>query len=55
MGKMCAMSSRDLTNWEDISEKITFPEGVRHGTIIEVDEKYLKNLLLIQLTITGFH
>ncbi len=44
---MGAVSSRDLTTWEDISEKMTFPEGVRHGTIIEADEKYLKNLLSI--------
>jgi sucrose-6-phosphate hydrolase SacC (GH32 family) len=43
--KMGAVTSKDLINWEDISEKITFPEGVRHGTIIEVDEKILNQLL----------
>jgi len=43
--KMGAVTSDDLINWEDISEKITFPDGVRHGTIIEVDEKILEKLL----------
>jgi hypothetical protein len=46
-GKMGAVSSKDLINWEDISEKISFPEGARHGTIIKVDEKYLESLLSI--------
>jgi beta-xylosidase len=43
--KMGAVTSADLTNWEDISEKIIFPEGVRHGTIINADEKILNQLL----------
>jgi sucrose-6-phosphate hydrolase SacC (GH32 family) len=43
--KMGAVTSKDLINWEDISEKITFPDGVRHGTIIEVDQKILNHLL----------
>lgn len=43
--KMGAVTSKDLINWEDISEKITFPDGVRHGTIIEVDEKVLNQLI----------
>jgi GH43 family beta-xylosidase len=40
-----AVVSEDLVNWEDISEKITFPDGARHGTIFESDEKTLLNLL----------
>jgi len=40
-----AVVSGDLVNWEDISEKITFPDGARHGTIFESDEKTLLNLL----------
>jgi hypothetical protein len=43
--KMGAVCSKDLINWEDISEKVTFPEGMRHGTIIEVDKKILDKLL----------
>ena len=43
--KMGAVISKDLVDWEDISEKITFPEEVRHGTIFKVNEKAF-NLLL---------
>jgi len=34
-----------LINWEDISDKVTFPEGMRHGTVIEVDKKIIDQLL----------
>jgi len=44
--KMGAVTSKDLINWEDISDKITFPEGMRHGTILEVDKKILDKLLV---------
>jgi hypothetical protein len=43
--KMGAVISRNLINWEDISEKVNFPDGVRHGTIIEVNGKILDQLL----------
>ncbi len=43
--KMGAVCSKDLINWEDISEKVTFPDGMRHGTIIEVDKKILDKLI----------
>jgi len=43
--KMGALRSRDLNTWEDISEKITFPEGMRHGTIFEVSPDILEVLL----------
>lgn len=33
---MGAVQSTDLKNWEDISDKISFPEGMRHGTIFKV-------------------
>src|SRR5665647_2876210 len=36
--KFGAVKSKDLIHWEDISDKITFPDGVRHGTIFEVNE-----------------
>jgi hypothetical protein len=28
--------SEDLKTWEDISDKLTVPEGLRHGTVIEI-------------------
>lgn len=34
--KMGAVMSTDLENWTDISDKISFPEGMRHGTIFKV-------------------
>jgi len=43
--KYGAVTSKDLKTWEDISDKIQFPEGARHGTIFEVDETILYNLL----------
>jgi len=39
--KMGAVISKDLESWEDISEKINFPEGVRHGTVFMCTEKTL--------------
>ena len=43
--KYGAVTSKDLVNWEDISDKVSFPAGARHGTVIEVDEKVLEGLL----------
>jgi hypothetical protein len=43
--KMGAVASKDLKTWEDISDKIRFPDGMRHGTVFEADENILKNLL----------
>lgn len=33
---MGAVQSTDLENWVDISDKISFPEAMRHGTIFKV-------------------
>lgn len=43
-GKMGAVRSKDLKNWEDISEQIDFPDGTRHGTVFKVSEKLLEKL-----------
>jgi len=42
--RMGAVISKDLITWEDISEQITFPEGVRHGTILLITEDILNVL-----------
>ena len=42
--KMGAVRSKDLKNWEDISEQISFPEGTRHGTVFKVSPEILDNL-----------
>jgi len=43
--KYGAVVSEDLKDWEDISDKITFPAGARHGTVFQVEEKVLEKLL----------
>jgi hypothetical protein len=39
-----AIQSKDLEHWEDISDKIHFPVGVRHGTAFPVSEEILAGL-----------
>jgi len=34
--KYCAISSTNLVDWIDISEKISLPKGIRHGAIFQV-------------------
>lgn len=43
--EMGAITSEDLKNWKDISEKIQFPEGTRHGTAFQAPRKVLRKLL----------
>jgi hypothetical protein len=43
--KYGAIRSRDLKAWEDISDEVEFPKGIRHGTAFEVDAKLLETLL----------
>jgi hypothetical protein len=43
-GKFGALKSKDLENWEDISDSISFPDGIRHGTVFKVSTKELSNL-----------
>ncbi|MCA0323523.1 MAG: NPCBM/NEW2 domain-containing protein [Actinobacteria bacterium] len=39
-----AQRSKDLKNWEDVSSKISFPKGARHGTAIIVPMKLVKQI-----------
>lgn len=43
--KMGAVISSDLKNWTDISDKINFPKGTRHGTVFKVEESVLRNIM----------
>ena len=45
--KMGAVTSGDLKTWCDISDRISFPEGSRHGTVFIADEKILEKLLKV--------
>ncbi len=42
---MGAVESTDLKNWKDISNKISFTGGVRHGTVFKVPHKLAKKLI----------
>lgn len=42
--QMGAVASSDLTTWTDISDKVSFPEGVRHGTVFKVSKAVFDKL-----------
>jgi len=33
-----AVRSKNMTDWEDVSDQVSFPEGVRHGTAFKVSK-----------------
>lgn len=39
------IKSKDLKNWESITEQLSFPEGTRHGTVLKVSGEVLAGLL----------
>ena len=39
-----AVRSKDLVQWEDVSDKMSFPRDFRHGTVIEIDSETLTGL-----------
>lgn len=41
---MGAVVTKDWKEWDDISEKLSFPEGTRHGTVLKVPERILQNI-----------
>ncbi len=43
--KYGAVTSQNLKDWQDISDRVEFPEGARHGTVFEVDKKIIDNLI----------
>jgi hypothetical protein len=43
--QMGAVYSENLTEWTDISDKINFPEGTRHGSAFKVKESVVENIL----------
>ncbi|MCZ4223178.1 glycoside hydrolase family 43 protein [Pedobacter rhodius] len=42
--KYGAIKSEDLKTWTDVSDKISLPKGLRHGTIITITKKELEKL-----------
>jgi alpha-L-fucosidase 2 len=39
------VTSEDMVNWTDISDQVSLPKGIRHGTIFRVTEKEYQSLL----------
>jgi hypothetical protein len=39
-----AVKSTDLLNWTDISDKVSFPKGTRHGTALAITKKEFEKL-----------
>ncbi len=44
VGRYGAVRSKDMVNWEDVSDQITFPSGARHGTAFKVSQKILESI-----------
>ncbi len=44
-GTYDAMRTKDFRNFTDISREVLIPKGHKHGTIVEVDQKILEQLL----------
>ncbi len=39
-----AVRSKDLKTWEDVSDQVSFPSGIRHGTAFPVSSEFVKAL-----------
>jgi hypothetical protein len=42
--KYGAVESTDLINWTDVSDKVQFPRGIRHGTVFVVTKEEFEKL-----------
>jgi hypothetical protein len=42
--KYGAVRSKNMIDWEDISDSVTFPKGTRHGTAFKVSKELLEKL-----------
>lgn len=42
-----AVRSRDLIHWEEVSDKVSFPEGAKHGAALAVRREVLEELLAL--------
>lgn len=42
--RMMGARSSDLIHWEDISDQLVFPEGTRHGTVLQISRDELAKL-----------
>jgi hypothetical protein len=42
--KYGAVSSKDLVNWVDVSDKVSFPKGARHGTVFVISAEEFERM-----------
>ncbi|MBI2687053.1 MAG: glycoside hydrolase family 43 protein [Acidobacteria bacterium] len=42
--KYGAIRSKDLKRWEDVTDSITLPAGIRHGTVFQAPEEIVRGL-----------
>ena len=42
--KYGAVRSKNLKDWEDVSDQVSFPSGIRHGTAFPVSSEFVKKL-----------
>lgn len=47
-GQYGAVRSMDMENWEDVSDMVSFPKGVRHGTTFRIPQSLLEELLKLE-------
>ena len=51
-GEFTEKDLRNLANamksWEDVSDRVSFPEGTRHGTVFRAPEKLVKKLMELE-------
>ena len=40
-----AITSSDLVNWTEISDRLELPKGIRHGTVLPITKNELDKLL----------
>lgn len=43
-GRYGGVRSKDLRNWENVTGRLSFPKGMRHGTAFEVDRETVEKL-----------
>jgi len=46
--KYGAVRSKNMKEWEEVSELVTFPKGVRHGTAFKVSAKVFNQLIQLK-------
>lgn len=49
------LTSEDLENWKDESGSLKMPEGIRHGTVFQVDRSVYDNLIAAQISMPNLY